>query len=226
MWTSISEDSTTIGIDPTLTKQMHESYRHFATAAELHLTHLPHKLQMNSPNHPDIRLHEHQQTTYHAYPHKGYIAQQHLNNLYRRQHNYLHNHHHLSYMAQQLDVSNCDNNSTLPMATPFMTRSEKYLLNNIDKRYRNPLKVGQLRDQTYLIPHEIRTDEAQSLSTKYGTCENMLNDVETIKEAHVYNKSKEISNTVRKVNSIIHGDVKKSKHRIESDRKQNDKKII
>ncbi|XP_049316039.1 putative uncharacterized protein DDB_G0282133 isoform X2 [Bactrocera dorsalis] len=55
MWTSISEDPTAINIDPTLSKQMHESYRHFAAATELHLTHLPHKLQINSPNHPDIR---------------------------------------------------------------------------------------------------------------------------------------------------------------------------
>lgn len=53
MWTSISGDSTAIGIDPTLKR--HESYRHFAAAAELNLTHLPHKLQMNPPNHPDIR---------------------------------------------------------------------------------------------------------------------------------------------------------------------------
>ncbi|XP_018795509.1 PREDICTED: uncharacterized protein LOC108972984 isoform X3 [Bactrocera latifrons] len=228
MWTSISEDPTAISIDPTLTKQMHESYRHFAAATELHLTHLPHKLQMNSPNHPDIRLHEHQQTTYHAYPQKDYITEQHHSHLYRRQHSYLHNHHHhLSYTARQLDVRNCDSNSTLPMTTPFMTRTEKYLLNNIDKHCRNPLKVDQIRDQTYLIPHEITTEETQSLSTGYGTCENVLKDIAIIKDTHVYNKSKETSTTVRKANSIIHGDGKKSNGNLfESNGKQINKELI
>lgn len=173
------------------------------------------------------RLREHQQTTYHAYPHKGYIAQQPHSQLYRRQHGYLHNHHYnLSYTAQQVDVSNCDSNSTLPMKTRFMTRSEKFLQNKIDKHCRNPLKVDQLRHQAYVIPHEITTEEAQSLSAKHGACKNLLSNEVFNEEAHVYNKSKEISDIVRRPNSINTGDEKKSKHRIESDGSQNDKELI
>uniref|UniRef100_A0A0A1XH72 Probable 2-isopropylmalate synthase n=1 Tax=Zeugodacus cucurbitae TaxID=28588 RepID=A0A0A1XH72_ZEUCU len=225
MWTSISEDSTAIGIDPT--RQMHESYRHFATTAELHLTHLPHKMQMNSPNHADIRLHEHQQATYHAYPHKGYIAQQQHSQLYRRQHRYLHNHHHhLSYTAQQIDVTNCDSNNTLPMTAPFISNSEKYLLNNIDKHCRNPLNVDQLRHQTYIIPHEIATEEEQLLDTKHGIFENVLSNLAINKDEYNKKKPKEISNIVRKDISNHTGLEKKSKHLAESGTKQNDKELI
>ncbi|XP_054746676.1 uncharacterized protein LOC129251336 isoform X2 [Anastrepha obliqua] len=176
MWTTTttSEGTTSIDLDPILSRHMHESYRHFATTAELPLNHISHRTQVDPPNHTDMRLHEHQLTAHHAYPHQNYISQQ-QHQLYRQQHRYLHthNHHLLSYAAQQLDVNSSSGGTQTPGIVPFMPSQENFL-NNPDKRCFNPLKNALRPKGTQIkyMSEEANTEKnTSSVLGDENTCE-------------------------------------------------------
>ncbi|XP_053967762.1 uncharacterized protein LOC128869252 [Anastrepha ludens] len=219
MWTSTntSEGTTSIDLDPILSRHIHESYRHFATTAELPLNHISHRTQVDPPNHTDMRLHEHQLTAYHAYPHQNYISQQ-QHQLYRQQHRYLHNHNHhlLSYAAQQSDVNSSSGGTQTPGIVPFMPSQENFL-NNPDKRCFNPLKNGQKNPQVYTTSHISAKGENQYIS---------FVDSEALRPKGTQIKyMSEEANTEKNTSSVL-GDENTCEQRTECEGEQNNNTIL
>ncbi|XP_036334933.1 uncharacterized protein LOC118745562 [Rhagoletis pomonella] len=188
-----------MGMNPILTHHMHKSYRHFAAAAELHLNHLPRKFKVDSASHKNIRLHEYQQTRYHAYP-QSYIAQQQYQ-LYRQQNRYLHNHshHHLPYAAHQID---CSNRSSSPQTPVFMPGREKFLINNLGKHCRNLWKNDLRSPPIITSSSTTEKDEKQYIPFKPADGENILSDALHQTEERVKELSKENSNLDLRENAV------------------------